>query len=208
MKKRTKIILSLCLALMLAIGIGCWAYVSDYYRADDAAVSAMAAQTGTVHTEQGILCALVQMPANLAVLDMNAADGLRQQHPEVKEWYIAGHSLGGAMAASYAAEHAEDFSGLILLAAYSTADLTGTQLRVLSVYGSEDGVLDREAYAENRANLPSDTVELVLEGGCHAQFGSYGEQDGDGEPTMTGEEQLRRTAAAIASFTLAVQPPA
>lgn len=247
MKKRTKIILALCLALLLAIGIGCWAYISDYYRADDAAVSAMAAQTGTVHieqcdnvtwfvpdnasaglifypggkveasayapllracAEQKILCALVQMPANLAVLDMNAADGLRQQHHEVKDWYIAGHSLGGAMAASYAAEHAEDFSGLVLLAAYSTADLTGTQLRALSVYGSEDGVLDRDAYAENRANLPSDTVELVLEGGCHAQFGSYGEQDGDGEPTMSGEEQLRRTAAAIASFALTVQSPA
>lgn len=28
-------------------------------------------------------------------------------------------------------------------------------LRVLSVYGSEDGVMNREAYEKNRANLPA-----------------------------------------------------
>lgn len=149
---------------------------------------------------QGILCALVQMPANLAVLDINAADGLRQEHPGISEWYMAGHSLGGAMAASYASGHADEYAGLILLAAYSTQDLTQTQLRVLSIYGTEDGVLDRDAYSENRANLPSDTVELVLDGGCHAQFGSYGTQDGDGVPTISAEEQIRQTTDAIISF--------
>lgn len=149
---------------------------------------------------QGILCALVQMPGNLAVLDVNAADGLRQMYPEVTCWYMAGHSLGGAMAASYAADHAGDFAGLVLLAAYATEDLTGTALRVLSVCGTEDGVLDWDAYAENRTNLPADTTEVVLEGGCHAQFGSYGPQEGDGIPTISPQEQLRQTAAAITTF--------
>ena len=239
MKKRARIILSVCLALLLVIGIGGYAYVSDYYHADETALEAMAWQTGSVqaeqdgdviwfvpeeptaglifypggkveHTayapllhacaEQGILCALVQMPGNLAVLDANAADGLQQEHPEITTWYIAGHSLGGAMAANYAAAHAEDFDGLILLAAYSTKDLTGTPLRVLSVYGSEDGVMNRESYEKNRANLPADTTEVVLDGGCHAQFGSYGPQDGDGVPTISGEEQVRQTTEAITAF--------
>ena len=104
------------------------------------------------------------------------------------------------MASNYAAAHSEDFDGLILLAAYSTKDLTGTTLRVLSVYGSEDGVMNRESYEKNRANLPADTTEVVLDGGCHAQFGSYGPQDGDGVPTISGEEQIRQTAEAIAAF--------
>lgn len=148
--------------------------------------------------ERGILCALVEMPARLAVLDSDAADGLQQAFPEVEAWYMAGHSLGGAMAAVYAADHAEDFAGVILLAAYATRPLTS--LRVLSVYGTEDGVLNREAYAENWANLPEDTVEVVIEGGNHAQFGSYGAQDGDGVATVSGAEQLRQTAEAIAAF--------
>ena len=150
--------------------------------------------------ENGILCALVQMPGNLAVLDANAADGLPEKHPEVTNWYMAGHSLGGAMAAGYAADHSGDYAGLILLAAYSTKDLSGTNLRVLSVYGSEDGVMNRESYEKNRANLPADTTELILNGGCHAQFGSYGPQDGDGVPTISGEEQIRQTADTIAAF--------
>ena len=239
MKKRTKIILSVCLALLLVIGIGGYAYVSDYYHADEIALEAMACQTGSVQAEQngdviwfvpeeptaglifypggkvehtayapllhacaenGILCALVQMPGNLAVLDANAADGLQEAYPEITTWYIAGHSLGGAMASNYAAAHPEDFDGLILLAAYSTKDLTGTPLRVLSVYGSEDSVMNRESYEKNRANLPADTTEVVLDGGCHAQFGSYGPQDGDGIPTISGEEQVRQTTEAITAF--------
>ena len=239
MKKRARIILSVCLAFLLVIGIGGYAYMSDYYHADETALEAMAYQTGRVQTEQdgdviwfvpkdpiaglifypggkvehtayapllhacaenGILCALVRMPGNLAVLDANAADGLRKEYPEISTWYIAGHSLGGAMAANYAAAHAEDFDGLILLAAYSTKDLTGTPLRVLSVYGSEDGVMNRESYEKNRANLPADATEVVLDGGCHAQFGCYGPQAGDGIPTISGEEQLRQTAEAITVF--------
>ena len=104
------------------------------------------------------------------------------------------------MAANYAAAHSEDFDGLILLAAYSTKDLPGTTLRVLSVYGSEDGVMNQESYEKDRANLPADTTEVVLNGGCHAQFGSYGPQDGDGVPTISGEEQIRQTVEAIAAF--------
>ena len=104
------------------------------------------------------------------------------------------------MAAGYAAAHYEDYDGLILLAAYSTKDLSQTTLRVLSVYGSEDGVMNRESYEKNWSNLPADTSEVVLDGGCHAQFGFYGAQDGDGVPTITGEEQVRQTVEAIAAF--------
>ncbi len=239
MKKRIRIILSVCLAVLLVFGIGGYAYVSDYYHADEAALEAMAYQTDRVQAEQDgdviwfvpedptaglifypggkveytayapllracaendILCALVRMPGNLAVLDANAANGLQEEYPEITTWYITGHSLGGAMAAGYAAAHYEDYDGLILLAAYSTKDLSQTTLRVLSVYGSEDGVMNRESYEKNWSNLPADTSEVVLDGGCHSQFGSYGPQDGDGIPTISGEEQVRQTAEAIAAF--------
>lgn len=104
------------------------------------------------------------------------------------------------MAANYAAAHSEDFSGLILLAAYSTKDLTQTSLQVLSIYGSEDGVMNRETYEKDRTNLPADTTEIILAGGCHAQFGSYGPQNGDGIPTISGEEQIKQTAEAVVAF--------
>lgn len=147
--------------------------------------------------EQGILCVLVEMPFNLAVFDINAADGIQEQYPDIDSWYIGGHSLGGSMAASYLEKNADDYKGLILLGSYSTADLSGTELDVLSIYGSEDKVMNRDKYNQNKPNLPSDFTEVVISGGCHAYFGMYGEQDGDGEPKITAEEQINKTASEI-----------
>ena len=149
---------------------------------------------------QGILCVLVEMPGNLAVLDMDAAEGIPEQFPEIESWYIGGHSLGGSMAASYLAKQAGAYEGLVLLGSYSTADLSGSGLSVLSIYGSEDHVMNREKYEQNRIHLPADFTEIVLEGGCHAYFGMYGAQDGDGTPTIRAEEQIRLTADAIVSM--------
>ena len=107
---------------------------------------------------------------------------------------MGGHSFGGAMAASFVADEDEDdFDGLLLLAAYSTADLKMSGLDVYSIYGSEDMVLNKENYEKYRANLPANVKELVIEGGCHAYFGDYGAQEGDGVPTITAADQLQAT---------------
>lgn len=149
---------------------------------------------------EGIACVLVQMPFNLAVLDINAADGIQKVMPEIENWYIGGHSLGGSMAASYISNNAEDYEGIILLGSYSTADISSIDLDILSIYGSEDGVLNREKYNECRINLPADFTEFVIKGGNHAGFGMYGKQDGDGKANITNEEQIDITAKAIAEF--------
>lgn len=147
--------------------------------------------------EEGILCVLVKMPLNLAVLDMDAAEGIPEQFPEIGNWYIGGHSLGGSMAASCAAKNPEEFEGLVLLAAYSTADLRSTDLKVLLAHGDRDGVLNMEKYTQYMPNLPEDSRQLVIVGGNHAQFGSYGPQKGDGEATLLGGDQLEATAQEI-----------
>lgn len=150
--------------------------------------------------EEGILCVLTKMPCNLAVLDIKAAEGIPELFPGVKDWYMAGHSLGGSMAATYIGENTEEFKGLILLAAYSTEDLSATELDVLSIYGTEDKVLNEIKYIKYNENFPEDYVEQVIEGGCHAWFGNYGEQEGDGEAEITSEEQQNLTVEAIISF--------
>ena len=83
---------------------------------------------------------------------------------------------------------------------YYHADLTDSGLRVYAAYGSEDGVLNREKYEADRTNLPQDTTETVIDGGCHAGFGSYGAQKGDGAPVISAEEQQQQTADALAAW--------
>ena len=149
--------------------------------------------------EEGILCVLLHMPVNLAVLDMNAAEGITEEYPHIEKWYIGGHSLGGSMAASYAAKNTEELEGVILLASYSTAALQDSGLEVISIYGSNDRVLSLEKYDKYRANLPDNFEEEVIEGGNHAYFGKYGFQEGDGEAAITNEIQIETTADIVAT---------
>lgn len=148
----------------------------------------------------GIACILVEMPFNLAVLDSDAAEGIQKQYPHIENWYIVGHSLGGVMAGSYISKCDEKYEGLILLGSYTTEDFSESDINVLSIYGSEDGVLNRQKYNENKSNLPDGFVEIVIDGGNHANFGMYGPQDGDGESKITNEEQISLTASNILQF--------
>lgn len=149
---------------------------------------------------EGVLCVLVKMPFRLAVLDIDAAEGVSEQFPKIENWYIGGHSLGGSMAAAYLSENETKFEGLVLLGAYSASDLSESDLSVLSVYGSEDLVMNREKYEMNKENLPGDFTEVVIDGGCHAYFGMYGMQEGDGVPSIENAEQIMETAEEILSM--------
>lgn len=148
--------------------------------------------------ENGIDCFLVKMPFHLAVLSPNKANTVFKDYKnKYTNWYIGGHSLGGAMAASYTSKNVSQLKGLILLGAYSTKDLSNTDLFTLSIYGSNDRVLNHEKYKTYKKNLPPSFSELVLEGGNHAYYGNYGEQKGDGKADLTRKEQQEKTCDAI-----------
>lgn len=148
----------------------------------------------------GYLCAVVDMPFNLAVFDVDRASLVLDKYPEIENWYIGGHSLGGAMAASYVSKNSDIFSGLILLGAYSTSDLSKTSLKVISIYGSEDKVLNMDKYNKNKKNLPSSFSEKVIPGGCHSNFGMYGKQSGDGKCLISNADQIRETMFLIYKY--------
>ena len=167
-------IASVTAAFLIIVG-ACAIYVSDYYQADLDAIAAFAPESAVTKNvisdgmiaygdaesqigfifypggkveytsyeplmvelaSRGVLCVLIEMPFNLAVLDVNAADG----------------------------------------------------------------VMNREKYAKYKSNLLSDFTEIEIAGGCHAYFGMYGEQDGDGVPTLSAAEQIRLTAEHIFEF--------
>lgn len=144
--------------------------------------------------DEGVDSYLVEMPLNLAFLGQNSADEIINS-TDYTNYYLAGHSLGGAMASSYV-NKSKDVDGLILLASYSTVDIN---IPVLSVYGSEDKVLNHEKYNESKVFLHNVT-EVIIDGGNHAQFGSYGNQSGDGTAEISNIKQQRETVNAILDF--------
>ena len=144
---------------------------------------------------EGMDVCLVKMPLRLAFLGAGKAGDVMSKY-SYERWYVGGHSLGGAMAANYAAEHGSELTGLVLLAAYPTKELDDS-LMVVSIYGSEDGVLNMENLAKGDAYLPATALKSVIEGGNHAQFGDYGAQDGDGEASISAKDQQKQTVETI-----------
>lgn len=133
---------------------------------------------------------LCEMPMNLAMFGLNMADDLQKEY-SYDHWYMAGHSLGGAMASSYVSKHLDQYDGILLLAAYSTKPLISDHFTVVSIYGENDTVLNKSKLSEYSANMPTNYFEYQIEGGNHAGFGMYGDQAGDSPATITSEEQIR-----------------
>ena len=227
--KKLKKILTIVLTVILIMCTGFAFYAADYYKAQNTydyitskgsiiTAGDEISDTGIIFypgakveytayaplmkacADEGYFTACIKMPFNFAFFNMDGADRVIAKHPEIKRWYIAGHSLGGAMAGSYIGDNAEKYEGLILLAAFTTADISDSGLKVLSVYGSEDEVLAEDSYIKYRKCLPHDYKEVVIEGGCHGYFGDYGMQKGDGNPSVTREEQIEITADEIRKF--------
>ena len=148
--------------------------------------------------ERGTDCFLLRVPFRLAWMDGDAPDKVIGKYP-YESWYMMGHSLGGIMAGRYAASHDETTDGAILLAAYADRELAPS-MRLLSIYGSEDGILDRKLYEEGRQLWPEDSAERIIDGGNHAGFGNYGAQRGDREASVTPALQQEQTAGAIERF--------
>ena len=150
--------------------------------------------------EEGYICVLVKMPFNLAVFDINSAAGVISEHEEIENWYIAGHSLGGAMASKYVMNNHDKIDGLVLLGAYPPSDLSNLNIKVMSIYGSEDKIMDIDNFQRGREYMPENYTELLISGGNHAQFGNYGVQDGDGIANISSTEQQELTAQNIINF--------
>jgi hypothetical protein len=146
----------------------------------------------------GYQVVIVPMPLNLSLLAPNRAGEVMDAFPNVETWSIGGHSLGGDSAAGFVERHPERIENLLLWGAYLSGNKTlrDQEIGVTSIFGTLDGVATPDEIAGSRLSLPTDTEYVAIEGGNHAQFGWYGEQDGDNPATISREEQQAQTIQA------------
>lgn len=141
-------------------------------------------------------CYLVKMPFNIAILNSNAADKVIKNN-SYKNYYMMGHSLGGAMASVYTSKNEDKIKGLILLASYSTEEIK--KVNTLSIYGDKDNVINKNNYNKNKKNI-SNMTEYIIEGANHSGYAFYGEQKGDNKATITKNSQINEVANIIINF--------
>lgn len=145
---------------------------------------------------KGIDCYLVQMPFNLAFLNRNSADEIFE-NSSYNHYFMAGHSLGGAMASTYVNNTNNKIDGLIYLSSHSPNEI---HVPVLSIRGTNDGVINLTSYNEAKSLMKSNFTEVVINGGNHAQFGYYGNQSGDNPASITPKDQQDQSMEAILKF--------
>lgn len=151
--------------------------------------------------EKGWPVALVPMPLDLAILGPDKASGVIKDHPEINRWVIAGHSLGGTMAAQFTTKNSSSIAGIIFLASYpADKSLATSSLPMLAIFGEKDGLVTEEDREKYRPRFPEFTEWMVIEGGNHAGFGRYGEQEGDYPATISLQDQEDQVLQAVDHF--------
>lgn len=142
---------------------------------------------------------IIKPPLHLAIFGINQATEIIENNPEIKQWILGGHSLGGAMACEYVASHTDIIKYFVLLGSHCSNDLSHVDLKVVSIHGSLNGVLEPEKVMSNRKNLPPNNEDFTIEGMNHAQAGNYGEQSGDNTATKADDAVKEEIIALIES---------
>ncbi len=152
--------------------------------------------------ERGVLVAVVAEPIGIALLPGTPDDAALSAHPEIETWALGGHSLGGVSAA-LKAQRDQEIDGLVFWGSFPAGRIR-SDLAVLSVSGSEDGLSTPDNVEASRADLPPETQYVVIAGANHAAFGDYGPQSGDnpavGDPATLRAEITDATYAFLADL--------
>lgn len=146
---------------------------------------------------------LLKAPLNLAIVNPNQASSVIDRE-HLKSYVVGGHSLGGVMASRFAEKNKQQtaLEGVFFLASYpdKKGSLKGYQGAVLSVVGTQDGVLNWSTYNKSKAYLPKQTSYQTIHGGNHAGFGSYGKQKGDNKANISNYQQQKEVATLLVQW--------
>lgn len=142
---------------------------------------------------------IVQSFLNLPLFETRPLSDFTGLAPEVDTWAVGGHSMGGVKACMFAESEPDDVAALVLFASYCADDaLAGRDdLDVLSLSATNDGLATPAKIGASVADLPADTRFEAIEGAVHAQFGAYGEQPGDGRPTISDDQARAKITEAL-----------
>lgn len=137
------------------------------------------AKLSSIALSNNIQIFIPKMFKNLAFFGINKAKMVQKLFPQIKYWYIGGHSLGGSMACIYGKNNSTTIEGVLIFGTYSGVDLSKCSFKVLSINGTEDGIFLPEKIENHRFELPKSAQIKFIKGLNHADIGNYGSQSGD-----------------------------
>lgn len=155
---------------------------------------------------------------NIAFLSPNAPDNIINSHPEIENWVLIGHSLGGVVMGNFydntvntpiirsiqcikapclqKCTNSKKISNIVFWGSYANANLTDNFSNCLSnsntivnIKGDIDGELDMNSFNLSVKNVPNDFSKFItITGLNHSTFGDYGLQSGDHQISRSKDE--------------------
>jgi predicted alpha/beta-hydrolase family hydrolase len=156
----------------------------------------------------GYLIVVLKSPFGIALTDVNQAQAVLDLHPEITSWAVGGHSLGGVAASTFADAAPVGVKGLLLYASYPSSPLKRSDLKVMSLSGTDDGLATPAKIATSKPDLPASTQFVAIRGGVHAFFGDYGDQPGDGNPRVPRAAAQTQIVKSTQAFLVSITPVA
>jgi len=158
---------------------------------------------------QGYLVIAVSMPFDFSIFAPDSADDVRAAFPEIEDWVLAGHSMGGAMAGYYAYHHQDDLAGLIFWDSYppDSNSLADSKLPIMHIHRAALNGTAPQKFLDKKGLFPADSTWVPVPGGMHMYFGSFigGGYVEEQEPGIEHDAQIaivtRATLDALDSMT-------
>ncbi|MBT5891026.1 MAG: hypothetical protein HOH24_05115 [Chromatiales bacterium] len=149
----------------------------------------------------GYLIVAPTMPFDFSIFAPDIADEVRAAYPEIDQWIISGHSMGGAMAGRYAFLNQDNLAGLVVFDSYppATHSLADSDLPMLLFERARaDGSQDQK-FIDNANLYPEGTPKVLIPGGQHMYYGSFdgGSYEEAWEPGIKRSVQQRIVIEAV-----------
>ncbi|MCX5901607.1 MAG: alpha/beta hydrolase [Proteobacteria bacterium] len=148
----------------------------------------------------GYLVVIVKMIGDLAIQNNNykRASDVIAAYPEITQWVIGGHSLGGVCSSWYVKDFPDKMKGVVLWAAYGSDvfPIQDKDVAAIVISGAKDGLATPAKIEAGKPYLPDTTSYVAIEGGNHTNFGYYDTspdavQPGDNPADITRQEQQK-----------------
>lgn len=143
---------------------------------------------------------ILKSPLNVPLFSRNKANDIIK-NGDFEKYALMGHSYGGKVLLDYISKQnqfSEKITDAILLAACSSGRYVfdsvknkdyKNEVRMLSIVGSKDGVLNLLKYDNDKENLPKNTKYITINGGNNSNFGNYGKKYNDFKSDISLEKQ-------------------
>lgn len=150
---------------------------------------------GITLAKKGYLVVIPEFLFNSPNIGINTMNTIIKDYDSINLWNVVGHGSGGeAMSVNLNSD--EKIKGAVFLASYPSekADLSKSGLKVVSIKGTLDEILDLKLYEERKKNLPENTMFVQIENGNFSYFANY---ENDPQAEISKLEQQIQTSVQI-----------